>query len=114
MENLTFYYCLLKKNIVDKVKNFICYCICMCHLDRYIRSKTNRYSQEKESLSCPLFLYGNAEEIFTKTMGREVGVQREAEALGGSTHEQLVFQILMVLNTKRPHQIPTVEVSDGK
>lgn len=40
--------------------------------------------------------------------------QGEGEALEASTHEQLVFQILMVLNTKRPHQIPTAEVSDGK
>lgn len=36
------------------------------------------------------------------------------QALEASTHEQLVFQVLMVLNTKRPQQIPTAEVSDGK
>lgn len=36
------------------------------------------------------------------------------EALEASAHEQLVFQVLMVLNTKRPRQIPTAEVSDGK
>lgn len=36
------------------------------------------------------------------------------EALEASAHEQLVFQVLMVLNTKRPQQIPTAEVSDGK
>lgn len=41
------------------------------------------------------------------------GVGR-AQALEASTHEQLVFQVLMVLNTKRPQQIPTAEVSDGK
>lgn len=43
-------------------------------------------------------------------MGWGWGVQ----ALEASTHEQLVFQVLMVLNTKRPQQIPTAEVSDGK
>lgn len=62
-----------------------------------------------------MFLCRDVEEIFTKTVGRGgQGVQREGEALEASTHEQLVFQILMVLNTKRPHQIPTAEVSDGK
>lgn len=54
------------------------------------------------------------EEIFTKMIGKGGGVEREGEALETSTHEQLVFWVLMVLNTKRPHQIPTAEVSDGK
>lgn len=36
------------------------------------------------------------------------------QALEASRQEQLVFQVLMVLNTKRPQQIPTAEVSDGK
>lgn len=44
---------------------------------------------------------------------REVG-EMGVQALEASTHEQLVFQVLMVLNTKRPQQIPTAEVSDGK
>lgn len=39
--------------------------------------------------------------------------RRGGEASAAST-QQLVFQILMVLNTKRPRQIPTAEVSDGK
>lgn len=66
-----------------------------------------------------MFLRGDVEEIFTKRMRRGGGggggvVVGGAEALEASAHEQLVFQILMVLNTKRPHQIPTAEVSDGK
>lgn len=46
--------------------------------------------------------------------GRGWGGGGGAEALEASAREQLVFQILMVLNTKRPQQIPTAEVSDGK
>lgn len=60
-------------------------------------------------------------ELFTEAMGRGEEVWGAGgdgggvgEALEASTHEQLVFQILMVLNTKRPRQIPTAEVSDGK
>lgn len=57
-------------------------------------------------------------ELFTEMTGRGEeawGMWGErGEALEASTHEQLVFQILMVLNTKRPCQIPTAEVSDGK
>ena len=45
---------------------------------------------------------------------RRGGLRRGGETLEASAHEQLVFQILMVLNTKRPYQIPTAEVSDGK
>lgn len=69
----------------------------------------------KESKLLSLFLRRDVEQIFTKTINRDGGERVEGEeALEASTHEQLVFQILMVLNTKRPQQIPTAEVSDGK
>lgn len=46
--------------------------------------------------------------------GRRRRRRRGGQALEASAREQLVFQVLMVLNTKRPRQIPTAEVSDGK
>lgn len=59
------------------------------------------------------FFCRDMQEIFAETMGEGGQERRGGEASAAST-QQLVFQILMVLNTKRPRQIPTAEVSDGK